>query len=68
MPLAGGSVEGEAIRVVHDAGAVTGAPDFELSKELTQDQERELYDHYAVPVSEEASDSVLPDPEPDPTP
>ena len=26
VPLAGGSVEGEAIKVVHDAGAVTAAP------------------------------------------
>ena len=68
VPLAGAAVEGERIRVAHDATAVTGAPDFELSKELTQDQERELYAHYAVPVSEAASDSLLPEPEPEPEP
>ena len=49
VPLAGARIEAETIVVVHGASAVTGAPDFELSKELTQDQERELYDHYDVP-------------------
>src|SRR5829696_7415576 len=68
VPLAGAAVDGEAIRVAHAANAIHAAPDFELSKELTQDQERELYDHYRVPVSEEVSDSLLPDPEPEPEP
>ena len=68
VPLAGGSVEGEQIRVVHGARVVTGAPDLTLSKELTQEQERQLYDHYDVAVSEEASDSLLPDPEADAEP
>jgi hypothetical protein len=68
VPLAGGSVSGETIRVAHGERAVAGAPDFALTKELTQDQERELYDHYAVPVSEDESDSLLPDPEPEPSP
>ncbi|HET8949880.1 MAG TPA: hypothetical protein VFN44_05195, partial [Solirubrobacteraceae bacterium] len=68
VPLAGGSVSGETIQVVHGARAVAGAPDFALTKELSQDQERELYDHYDVAVSEEASDSLLPDPEPEPEP
>ena len=68
VPLAGGSVEGATIRVAHGTKAVGAAPDFELSKELTQDQERRLYDHYAVPVSEDESDSLLPDPEPEPEP
>ncbi len=70
VPLANGSVAGETIRVAHGAAAVGRAPDFALSKELTQEQERELYDHYAVPVSEDESDSLLPDPEaePEPTP
>src|SRR5215218_2950160 len=60
VPLGGATVEGETIRVVHDASAVRAAPDFQLSKELTQDQERELYDHYDVAVSEAASESLLP--------
>src|SRR5688500_5621252 len=68
VPLAGGSVEGEAIQVVHSAGTVTAAPDFAQTKELTQEQERRLYDHYEVPVSEDASDSLLPEPEPEPEP
>ena len=84
VPLAGGSVQDEAIRVAHGTAAVTGAPDFALTKELSQDQERELYDHYDVAVSEAASESLLPaaeaeaggereptgaaEPEPEPTP
>jgi MYXO-CTERM domain-containing protein len=63
VPLAGAAVEGEKIRVVHLADAVTAAPTLEPSKELSQDEERRLYDHYDVKVSEEASDSLIPDPE-----
>ena len=48
VPLAGARIEAETIVVVHGASAVQRAPDYELSKELTQDQERELYDHYDV--------------------
>ena len=44
------------------------APDFALSKELSQEQERQLYDHYDIAVSEEASDTLLPEAEPDATP
>src|SRR5829696_3368350 len=66
VPLAGAAVEGEAIRVTHGPGAVKAAPDFELSKELTQEQERQLYDHYDVPVSEEESESLLPEPDAEP--
>src|SRR4051812_24432148 len=45
VPLAGGAVDGKAIRVVHTAGAIAAAPALEPSKELTQDEERRLYDH-----------------------
>jgi hypothetical protein len=68
VPLAGAKVEGDAIVVAHAPRAVQGAPDFELSKELSQDQERQLYDHYDVPVSEDESSSLLPDPEAEPEP
>ena len=64
VPLAAGSVEGETIRVAHGPKAIAAAPDFELSKELTQEQERELYEHYSVPVEEDA-ESVLPAAEPE---
>ena len=68
VPLAGGSVDGQTIRVAHGSATVERAPDLALAKELTQEQERQLYDHYAVSVSEEASDSLLPDPDPNPEP
>src|SRR3954468_22176605 len=60
VPLGGARVENETIQVTHEASAVTAAPDFALSKELSQEQERQLYDHYDVAVSEAASDSLLP--------
>jgi sporulation protein YlmC with PRC-barrel domain len=63
VPLAAGGVEGEKIRVAYAAAAVAAAPELEPTKELTQDEERRLYDHYDVKVSEDASDSLLPDPE-----
>src|SRR3954453_710548 len=66
VPLGGSRVEGETIVVVHGASAVKDAPDFELTKELSQDQERELYDHYGVGVSEAASESLLPETEAEP--
>src|SRR4051794_30304891 len=63
VPLAGAAVEGETLRVAYAAAAVSDAPALEPSKELTQDEERRLYDHYDVKVSEDVSDSLLPDPE-----
>jgi hypothetical protein len=63
VPLAGAAVEGETLKVAYAAAAVSDAPALEPSKELTQDEERRLYDHYDVKVSEDVSDSLLPDPE-----
>jgi outer membrane biosynthesis protein TonB len=71
VPLARGKVDGETIRVAHAATAVASAPALEPSKELTQAEERELYDHYSVAVSEAASETLVPEPEqpaPEPEP
>ncbi len=78
IPLADATIQGESIQVSASADAVESAPSLEPTKQLTQDQERDLYKHYGVPLDEEASDSVLPatddapapapDPEPEPEP
>ena len=60
VPLVDATVEQEAIRVASSSQSIEAAPALEPTKQLTQDQERELYSHYGVPLSEEASDSLLP--------
>ncbi len=60
VPLVDATIEQESIRVASTAESIEAAPALEPAKQLTQDQERELYSHYGVPLSEEASDSVLP--------
>jgi hypothetical protein len=60
IPLADAAIQGETIHVAATAENVDAAPSLEPSKQLTQDQERELYSHYGVPLDEESSDSILP--------
>ena len=60
IPLAGATVENESIRVATTSDTIEAAPSLEPSKQLTQDEERDLYRHYGVPLDEEASDTVLP--------
>jgi hypothetical protein len=48
------------VRVRFTAVAVRGAPRVDRDQELSQAQERSLYDHYGVPVSTQETDSVLP--------
>ncbi len=61
IPLADATIESDTIRVAATSASVDSAPSLEPAKQLTQDQERELYSHYGVPLDEEASDSVLPE-------
>ena len=63
VPLAGATVDDDAIRVAHAGDQVEGAPSLEQQKELTQDEERRLYEHYGLRYSDEESDSLLPEPE-----
>ncbi|MGH2968949.1 MAG: PRC-barrel domain-containing protein, partial [Solirubrobacteraceae bacterium] len=66
VPLAGATVEGEAIRVMPASERVEAAPSLEAHTELTRAEERRLYDHYGLRSSDEESDSLLPDSEQQP--
>jgi hypothetical protein len=61
VPLADATVADDSIKVAQASDRVGAAPSLEPSKELSQDEERRLYDHYGLRYSEDASDSLLPD-------
>src|SRR3954463_11689853 len=60
VPLADAHVEADTIRVAQSSARIEAAPALEPSKQLTLDQERELYSHYGVQLDEGVSDSILP--------
>jgi hypothetical protein len=60
VPLADATIETDIIRVAASSASVETAPSLAPTTQLTQDQERELYTHYGVPLDEQASDSLLP--------
>jgi hypothetical protein len=59
--------EGDTIRVPFDKALVEGAPGMPADRELSEDQEGELYRHYGVPYSRADSPTGLPAGEPEPT-
>ncbi len=61
VPLAGASVEEEAIRVEHDRERIAAAPSLEVEDTLTVTECRRLYDHYGLAYSQEESPTVLPE-------
>jgi hypothetical protein len=65
--LVSASEEGDAIRVGFDKTLVEGAPSMPADRELSEDQEGELYRHYGVPYSRADSPSGLPAGEPEST-
>ena len=66
IPLVSAGEEGDTIRVPFAKTLVEGAPSMAPDRELSEDQEGELYRHYGVPYSRADSPSGLPagDPEP----
>ena len=64
VPLAGATVESGAIHLAHPASVVRAAPTIGPEPHIDNDQERELYTHYGLGYSEEASESGLPAGEP----
>jgi hypothetical protein len=64
--LVSASEEGGAIRVAFDKTLVEGAPSMPADRELSEDQEGELYRHFGVPYSRADSPSGLPAGEPEP--
>jgi len=66
VPLVSAGEEGDTIRVRFAKTLVEGAPGMAADRELSEDQEGELYRHYGVPYSRADSPSGLPG-EPPPT-
>jgi hypothetical protein len=48
VPLVGASDEGDAVRVPFDKALVDGAPSVPADRELSEDEEGELYRHYGA--------------------
>src|SRR5215216_2918103 len=67
VPLVSASEEGDTIRVPFDKALVEGAPSLPADRELSEDQEGELYRHYGVPYSRADSPTGLPAGAPEPT-
>jgi hypothetical protein len=67
VPLVSASEEGDTIRVPFAKTLAEGAPSMPADRELSEDQEGELYRHYGVPYSRADSPSGLPAGEPEPT-
>jgi hypothetical protein len=67
VPLVSASEEGDTIRVGFAKTLVEGAPSMPADRELSEDQEGELYRHYRVPYSRADSPSGLPAGDPEPT-
>jgi hypothetical protein len=66
IPLVSASEEGDTVRVPFAKTLVEGAPAVAADRELSEDQEGELYRHYGVPYSQADSPSGLPAGEPEP--
>ena len=67
VPLVSAGEEGDTIRVRFAKTLVEGAPGMAADRELSEDQEAELYRHFGVPYSRADSPSGLPAGEPPPT-
>jgi hypothetical protein len=67
VPLVSANEEGDTVRVPFAKTLVEGAPPMPAEKELSEDQEGELYRHYGVPYSRADSPSGLPTGEPEHT-
>jgi hypothetical protein len=66
VPLVSAGEEGDSVRVPFAKTLVEGAPRMPADRELSEDQEGELYRHYGVPYSRADSPSGLPAGEPEP--
>jgi PRC-barrel domain len=67
VPLVSANEEGDTVRVPFAKTLIEGAPGMPADRELSEDQEGELYRHYGVPYSRAGSPSGLPAGEPEPT-
>ncbi len=61
VPLVGAVAEGDRIQVQFETAKVKGAPDVLADQELSQQEERELYEYYGVAHSGAEPDTGQPD-------
>ena len=61
VPIRDAISEGEIVRVPFEKSHVKDAPNVDPEQQLSQAEERELYDHYGVGYSQERSGSQLPE-------
>jgi hypothetical protein len=62
VPIRDATSEGEIVRVPFEKGHVKDAPNVDADQELSQSEERELYEHYGIDYSQSRSGSQLPEP------
>ncbi len=67
VPLLDATVTGDRVQVTVTRADADGAPRFGPARELSQEQEAELYRHYGIEYSTSTSDSLLPAAEAEPT-
>ncbi|SDL97681.1 hypothetical protein SAMN05660642_01209 [Geodermatophilus siccatus] len=67
VPLLDATDSGGRVQVTVTRADADRAPRFGPARELSQDQEAELYRHYGIEYSTATSDSLLPAAEPEPT-
>ncbi|ADB73801.1 hypothetical protein [Geodermatophilus obscurus] len=67
VPLIDATGTGDRVQVTVTRADADGAPRFGPARELSQEQEAELYRHYGIEYSTSTSDSLLPAAEAEPT-
>ena len=67
VPLLDATESGDRVQVRVTRADVDGAPRFGPTRELSQEQEATLYQHYGIEYSTTTSDSLLPAAEAEPT-
>ncbi|SHN64061.1 hypothetical protein SAMN05660350_01207 [Geodermatophilus obscurus] len=67
VPLLDATGDGDRVQVTVTRADADGAPRFGSARELSQEQEAELYRHYGIEYSTDTSDSLLPATEAEPT-
>jgi hypothetical protein len=67
VPLLDATGTGDRVQVTVTRADADGAPRFGPARELSQEQEAELYRHYGIEYSTSTSDSLLPAAEAEPT-
>ena len=67
VPLLDATGNGDRVQVTVTRADADAAPRFGSARELSHEQEAELYRHYGIEYSTDTSDSLLPAPEAEPT-